>query len=143
MIGIKTLVSLLALGANLPGGVQASAVPTRRNGGFLKPHKRQMPNQFQPSPDSGFDDPTVQIADPAFGTAIQAGYQGPMASYEDHGLVGPVDLLRNGQVNFGVTPNFTTPLYFGVSENKSSYWFIVTDSSDEGEIKPILKRASL
>jgi hypothetical protein len=91
------------------------------------------PNQFNPNPSSGFDDPTVQITDPAFGTAIQAGYQGPMASYEDHGLVGPVDLLRNGQVNFGVTPTFTTPLYFGTSENSSSYWYIVTDSSDEGE----------
>jgi hypothetical protein len=39
-----------------------------------------MQNQFNPSPDSGFDDPEIQIAAPAFGSAIQAGYQGPMAS---------------------------------------------------------------
>lgn len=138
MIVLETVIIFLALYANLHQGAQASTVPFRRNGGHLKPHKRQMPNQFNPSPSSGFDDPTVQIVDPAFGTAIQAGYQGPMASYEDHGLVGPVDLLRNGQVNFGVTPNFTTPLYFGVSANKSSYWYIVTDSSDEGETKHVL-----
>jgi hypothetical protein len=134
MIALETLLTLLALCAKFSHSAQAITLPGRRNGALLKHQKRQMPNQFNPSPDSGFDDPTIQIADPAFGTAIKAGYQGPMASYEDHGLVGPVDLLRNGQVNFGVTPNFTTPLYFGDSSNKSSYWYIVTDSSDEGEI---------
>lgn len=133
MIALNIALGLLALGAELPGRAEAGVVSSRQNGGHLKPRKRQAQDQFNPSPSSGFDDPTLQIADPAFGTAIQAGYQGPMASYEDHALVGPVDLLRNGQVNFGVTPNFTTPLYFGVSAKNASYWFIVTDSSDEGK----------
>jgi hypothetical protein len=130
MIFPELLVGLLAIST----ASEARSLPVRRSNRLIP--KRQMPNQFNPSPSSGLDDPTVQIADPSFATAIQAGYQGPMASYEDHALVGPVDLLRNGQVNFGVVPNFTTPLYAGVSANQSNYWFIVTDSSDEG--KPCL-----
>src|SRR3982074_3257731 len=97
------LVALLAFTATS----EARTLPRRQNE-FEKRTalipKRQMPNQFNPAPNSGLDDPTVQIADPAFATAIQAGYQGPMASYEDHALVGPVDLLRNGMVNSGVVP---------------------------------------
>ncbi|KAI9880841.1 MAG: hypothetical protein M1830_010436 [Pleopsidium flavum] len=96
-----------------------------------------MPNQFNANPASGFDDPTIQIADPSFGNAIKAGYQGPMASYEDHALVGPVDLLRNGHVNYGVSPNFTLPLYYGMSASNKSYWWIVTDTSDQGNAQQL------
>jgi hypothetical protein len=95
-------------------------------------HQRRQMNTFSPDPSSGFDDPTINIADPSFGTAIQAGYQGPMASYTDHALVGPVDLLRSGNVNYGIKPNYTLPLYYGVSASNTSYWWIVTDTSDEG-----------
>jgi len=94
--------------------------------------RQSFPNEFNPAPNSGFDDPTVQIADPSFATAIKAGYQGPMASEIDRELVGPVDLLRNGHVNYGVNPNFTLPLYYGVSAANTGYWWIVTDTSDEG-----------
>jgi hypothetical protein len=100
------------------------------------PHRRQN-NQFNPDPLSGFDDPTIDIVNAAFGTAIQAGYQGPMASYENHALVGPVDLLRSGMVSFGVNNNFTLPLYNGLSAANTSYWYIVTDSSDEGNAKQL------
>jgi hypothetical protein len=125
---------LLAIAAPL----EARSLPRRRDSmgkwNRLIPKRQSTPpNQFNPAPNSGFDDPTVQIADPSFATAIKAGYQGPMASYEDHALVGPVDLMRNGMVNYGVVPNFTTPLYAGVSEGDENYWWIVTDSSDEGE----------
>ena len=94
--------------------------------------RQNFPNEFNPSPDSGFDDPTIQIADPSFATAIDAGYQGPFSSGLDRKLIGPVDLLRNGRVNFGVDPNFTLPLYYSVSAAQTGYWWIVTDTSDEG-----------
>ncbi|OQV09875.1 hypothetical protein CLAIMM_13953 [Cladophialophora immunda] len=101
-------------------------------------HPRQsFPSEFNPDPQSGFDDPTIDIADPSFATAIQAGYQGPFASYEQHELVGPVDLLRNGHVNYGVNPNFTLPLYKGTSAANTTYWWIVTDTSDEGNAKQL------
>ena len=101
-------------------------------------HPRQsFPSEFNPDPQSGFDDPTIDIADPSFATAIQAGYQGPFASYEQHELVGPVDLLRNGHVNYGPNPSFTLPLYEGLSAANTKYWWIVTDTSDEGNAKQL------
>ncbi|EXJ68390.1 uncharacterized protein A1O5_08182 [Cladophialophora psammophila CBS 110553] len=99
--------------------------------------RQSFPSEFNPDPQSGFDDPTIDIADPSFATAIQAGYQGPFASYEQHELVGPVDLLRNGHVNYGVNPNFTLPLYRGLSAANTTYWWIVTDTSDEGNAKQL------
>ena len=95
-------------------------------------YRRQNPSKFDPNPLSGFDDPTVDIADPSFATAIAAGYQGPFASNNDHALVGPVDLLRSGNVNYGANPNITIPLYYGTSAGGNGYWWIVTDTSDEG-----------
>src|SRR5205814_3192862 len=83
-------------------------------------HRRQS-NRFSPSPSSGFDDPTIQIADPSFGTAIQAGYQGPMAADVNPALVGSVNLLRSGSLNFGTKPNYTLPLYYGNSSGNESY----------------------
>jgi hypothetical protein len=101
-------------------------------------HRRQnFPNQFNPAPDSGLNDPTVQIADPSFGTAIEAGYQGPFASDLNPALVGPVNLLRNGRVNFDVDPTFTLPLYEGLSAGKVYYWWIATDTSDEGNAEQV------
>lgn len=123
--------SLLGLSTFLFDSCTGATIPQRQ------PRRRQMPNQFNANPASGFDDPTIQIADPAFGTAIKAGYQGPMASYEDHALVGPVDLLRNGHVNYGVSPNFTLPLYYGTSASNKSYWWIVTDTSDQGNAQQL------
>ena len=102
----------------------------------LRP-RQAFPGEFNPDPESGYDDPTIDIADPSFATAIQVGYQGPFASYEEHDLVGPVDLLRNGHVVYGVTPNFTLPLYQGTSAANTTYWWIVTDSSDEGNAKQL------
>ena len=125
MIAPILLTGILAFSA----ASEARTLPRRANRHLSR---RQMPDEFNPSPSSGLDDPTIQIADPAFGTAIQAGYQGPMASYENHGLVGPVDLLRSGTLNDGVVSNYTAPLYYGVSLDNRPYWWIVTDSSDQG-----------
>ncbi|KAK6388009.1 hypothetical protein LTR81_027238 [Elasticomyces elasticus] len=82
---------------------------------------RRQASRFDPNPASGFDDPTVDIADPSFGTAIATGYQGPMA----------------GQVNLGGLPNYTLPLYQSSSLSNETYWWIVTDSSDEGNAQQL------
>ncbi|KAL7904853.1 hypothetical protein GGI35DRAFT_484069 [Trichoderma velutinum] len=94
--------------------------------------RRALPDQFQPNPLSGFDDPTINIADPSFATAIQEGYQGPMASGVDKALVGPVPLLRSGVIHFGLTNNYTLPLYNAKSVKGETYWYVLTDTSDEG-----------
>jgi hypothetical protein len=116
----------LAIMAFVPGLAHSRGLP-----------KRQFPNEFNPSPSSGFDDPTLQVADPAFGTHIQAGYQGPMASDIDLELVGPVNLVRSGTLNDAVNTTYTFPLYSGQSTRNKTYWFIVTDTSDEGNSKQL------
>jgi hypothetical protein len=98
------------------------------------PLRRQSDGQprFNPNPLSGFDDPTIDIANPAFGTAIAAGYQGPFASGYQQQLVGPANLLRSGTLQIGPKSNYTLPVYNSLSCNGSRYWWVVTDSSDEG-----------
>lgn len=93
---------------------------------------RQGQPRFRPDPNSGYDDPTIDIASPAFGTAIAAGYQGPFASQYKKSLVGPLPLLRSGTLNIGIKSNYTLPLYSSISSNGSRYWWVTTDSSDEG-----------
>lgn len=93
---------------------------------------RQDQPRFQPGPSSGYDDPTVDIASPAFGTAIAAGYQGPFASGYQKELVGPANLLRSGTLNIGVQSNYTLPVYSSLNINGSRYWWVTTDTSDEG-----------
>lgn len=94
--------------------------------------RRALPDQFQPNPLSGFDDPTINIADPSFATAIREGYQGPFASGVDNTLVGPVPLLRSGTLHFGLINNYTLPLYDAKSVKGETYWYVLTDTSDEG-----------
>ncbi|KAK3680936.1 hypothetical protein LTR37_021028 [Vermiconidia calcicola] len=93
---------------------------------------RQGQPRFRPSPNSGFDDPTVNIASPAFGTAIAEGYQGPFASGYETSLVGPANLLRSGTLQIGVKSNYTLPLYNSINAKGGQYWWVTTDSSDEG-----------
>ena len=69
---------------------------------------------------------------PAFGTAIAAGYQGPFASGVQQSLVGPVNLIRSGTLQIGITNNYTLPLYNSKNTAGGHYWWVVTDSSDEG-----------
>ncbi|KAK3616033.1 hypothetical protein LTR56_026225 [Elasticomyces elasticus] len=71
------------------------------------------------------------IVDPSFGTAIATGHQGPMASYENHVLVGRVDLLYSGQINICGLSKYTSPLYQSSLLSNETYWWIVTGSSDE------------
>lgn len=60
-----------------------------------------------------------------------------MASYDNHALVGPVDLLRSGMVTYGVNPNYTLPLYHSLSVSDATYWWIVTDTSDQGNAEQL------
>jgi len=94
-------------------------------------------NTSNPAPAAGFGDPANNIPDPSFGTAVSAGCQRPMASYIDHAPVAPVDLLRSGSMNYGIKPNFILPLYYSISESNQSYWWIMTDSSDQGNAEQL------
>lgn len=115
-----------------PFALVTLSLPLYASGSPLQPRQQQQQPRFNPNPNSGFDDPTFDIANPAFGTAIAAGYQGPFASQIDPSLVGPVSLVRSGTLSIGAVSNYTLPLYYSVSTNGSGYWWVTTDSSDKG-----------
>ena len=64
--------------------------------------------------------------------AIAAGYQGPFASGVNVELVGPANLLRSGTLAIGPKSNYTLPVYNSLSCRGERYWWVVTDTSDEG-----------
>jgi hypothetical protein len=77
----------------------------------------------------------------AIGTGVNPSYFGPPPSQANRSLVGPVQLLRSGTVNFE-DGTITLPLYKGYMSNGSrngsgngggrkTVWFILTDTDDE------------
>ena len=58
-------------------------------------------------------------------------YQGPAPSGFKKELVGPVELLRAAEVDLE-TFTFTLPLYRGEMTDGTPVWYILTDTTDEG-----------
>ncbi len=65
------------------------------------------------------------------GTEIGITYQGPAPSGFKKELVGPVELLRAADVDLE-TFTFTLPLYRGEMTDGTPVWYILTDTTDEG-----------
>ncbi|CAA9572125.1 MAG: hypothetical protein AVDCRST_MAG59-3647 [uncultured Thermomicrobiales bacterium] len=65
------------------------------------------------------------------GTDIPITYQGPPPSGFKKELVGPVELLRAAEVDLE-TFTFTLPLYRGEMADGTAVWYILTDTTDEG-----------
>ena len=65
------------------------------------------------------------------GTDIPITYQGPPPSGFKKELVGPVELLRAAEVDLE-TFTFTLPLYRGEMTDGTPVWYILTDTTDEG-----------
>jgi len=65
------------------------------------------------------------------GTDIPITYQGPAPSGFKKELVGPVELLRAADVDLE-TFTFTLPLYRGEMTDGTPVWYILTDTTDEG-----------
>src|ERR671918_2259652 len=66
----------------------------------------------------------------AIGTGVDPSYFGPPPSEANQSLVGPVQLLRSGPVNFE-DGTITLPLYKGyLKRGGKPVWFILTDTDD-------------
>ncbi|MDQ3067757.1 MAG: hypothetical protein M3R12_11515 [Actinomycetota bacterium] len=79
------------------------------------------------SPSSAVDIPP---APPSVGTAVPLSYFGPTPSQVDKRLVGPVQLLRSGELDLKKN-TIELPLYLGHLEDGRNVWFILTDTTDE------------
>ena len=78
-------------------------------------------------------EPSEDVSPPPsnVGTDIPITYQGPPPSGFKKELVGPVELLRAAEVDLE-TFTFTLPLYRGEMTDGTPVWYILTDTTDEG-----------
>lgn len=68
------------------------------------------------------------------GTGITGLYNGPFPSETQKELIGPYQLLKAGIVNEANT-EITLPLYEGRLKDGRKVWYVLTDTSDEGNAK--------
>lgn len=86
----------------------------------------QTPNAgAQVPPPSGNKPPS-----PAVGATVPESYFGPMPAEVQKELVGPVKLLRSGQIDEN-KETITLPLYKGQLADGRVVWYIVTDTDDK------------
>ena len=76
---------------------------------------------------NGGDDEVVP-APPSIGADVPLTYFGPTPSQVDKKLVGPVQLLRSGTIDFNES-TITLPLYKG-RVGSQTVWFVITDTTD-------------
>jgi hypothetical protein len=76
---------------------------------------------------NGGDDEVVP-APPSIGADVPLTYFGPTPSQVDKKLVGPVQLLRSGTIDFNER-TLTLPLYKG-RVGSQTVWFVITDTTD-------------
>ncbi len=70
------------------------------------------------------------------GTGITGLYNGPFPSETQRELVGPYQLLKAGIVNEG-NNEVTLPLYEGRLKDGRKVWYVLTDTSDEGNARAL------
>lgn len=83
-------------------------------------------NVFATTPD---DD--VTPAPPSIGADIPLTYFGPAPSDVQKELIGPFQLLKSGEIDLE-EGTITLPLYEGQLKNNKQVWYILTDTTDEG-----------
>lgn len=78
----------------------------------------------------GGDNDDFAPAPPSIGADIPVTYFGPAPSSVDPRLVGPVQLLKSGTIDFDAG-TIELPLYQGRLRNGKTAWYILTDTSDK------------
>ena len=72
----------------------------------------------------------VAPAPPSIGADVPLTYFGPSPSQVQKELVGPLQLLRTGEIDFK-EGTITIPLYRGQLRNGTAVWYVLTDTSDK------------
>ncbi|MBV7335855.1 hypothetical protein KFU94_47965 [Chloroflexi bacterium TSY] len=78
----------------------------------------------------GADD-DVAPAPPSIGADVPLTYFGPAPSDVQKELIGPFQLLKAGQIDLDAG-TISLPLYEGQMHDGTSIWYVVTDTTDEG-----------
>src|SRR3954469_13163699 len=90
------------------------------------------PSYSQPSPGVFGPGPGCNLfpAPASVGTTVDISYFGPPPSENNPSLVGPVQLLKSGDIDFA-KGTLTLPLYRGsMAGTGKTVWYILTDTSD-------------
>ncbi len=83
---------------------------------------------------AGIDE--VQPAPASIGADIPATYFGPPPSEVDKNLVGPVELLRAGEIDMEAG-TVTLPLYQGRMADGTPVWYVLTDTTDQANAEAL------
>lgn len=104
---------------------------------FARPSRTlpRTPALRQENPDVELDDDAAP-APPSIGADVPLTYFGPAPSDVDPRLIGPVQLLTSGVIDFDNT-TITIPLYRGFYTDGELHWFVLTDTTDEGNAKAL------
>ncbi len=85
-------------------------------------------------PPAGIDE--VVPPPPSIGTDIPLTYFGPPPSEVQKELVGPVELLRAGEIDMEAG-TVTLPLYRGQMADGTAVWYVLTDTTDEANAEAL------
>ncbi len=83
---------------------------------------------------AGIDE--VQPAPASIGADVPLTYFGPPPSEVDKNLVGPVELLRSGELDMEAG-TITLPLYRGQMTDGTPVWYVLTDTTDESNAEAL------
>lgn len=81
-------------------------------------------------------DSDVAPAPPSIGAAVPLTYFGPAPSQVQKELIGPLQLLRSGEVD-QTAGTITLPLYEGKLESGETVWYVLTDTNDKGNAEAL------
>lgn len=89
------------------------------------------PGPLGPGPGCNFFPPSAVV-----GAAVDPSYFGPSPSSVNSSLVGPVQLLNTGKIDFE-KGTITLPLYKGQMKTGESVWYVLTDTDDLANAKAL------
>ena len=117
VLGLAALIAALTTAAYGPLQSNRVASVAAQEGGSV------VDDDFRPAP-------------PSIGADIPLSYFGPAPSQVDPRLVGPVQLLKSGQVDQEAL-TVELPLYQGRTESQQTVWYVLTDTTDEGNAEAL------
>lgn len=125
----------------LPGTTGGGATSTSTSETTDVPSTTDDPSTTD-APSTGDEAPEIELDDdvapapPSIGADVPLQYFGPPPSSVDPRLVGPVQLLKSGTIDFD-KGTITIPIYEGNYADGSRHWYVITDTTDKGNAEAL------
>jgi len=122
---------MLLLGVATPAFAQTEPPPVDEDSTPTARDLEETPAAGGLDDETGGVDDDTRPAPPSIGTDIPLIYFGPPPSTFQKELVGPLRLMRQGELDEEIG-TITIPLYKGQMEDGRNVWYVLTDTTDEG-----------